>query len=117
MKHRILLGALSILLIAGVAYAATVFLTVTAPPFTEVAGSAAVDGPTHIYLSILPSAEIHHPTTRVTVYEGNAVIWSGHAFAIHKKLIKTYTADAYRRYTLEIAETDGITVTAKLLYD
>lgn len=114
---KIVCGPLALLLLAGAAFALTLIVSVTAAPYTEVAGSGVADGPTHLYLSILPSAEIHKPTTIVTVYEGHQAIWTGPAVAVKELKIKSYTADAFRRYTVEIRETDGITVTAQLFYD
>ena len=117
MKRKMVCGAMAMLLVAGVAVAATLFLTVTALPYSEAGGGATVDGPSHLYLTISPSAEIHKPKSIVTVYEGGDEIWTGHAVAVSEKLIKSYSADAQRRYTLEIQEMDGTTIVGQLLYD
>ncbi len=118
MKKSAFLGSMAtILLFSASVFASSVFLTVAAAPHSEAGMSAEIDGVTNLYLNILPSAELHKPSTIVTVYEDDSVIWSGRAIAINGLKIAKYNADYVHNYTLEIQETDGIWVVAQLLAD
>lgn len=118
MKKSTIFKSLALfLLLSGVALAATVFLTVTAGPYSEAGGSATMDGITHLYISVFPSAELPASDSTVVVYEDGKKIWKGDGLALSNKLIKSYTNDERHRYTLEVGEADGIWLTAKLLYD
>ena len=96
MKRKVVCGTMAMLLVAGIAVAATLFLTVTALPYSEAGGGATVDGPSYLYLTISPSAEIHKPKSTVTVYEGGDVIWSGPAVAVSEKLGQKISELGYR---------------------
>jgi len=114
---RFAFAILALVLLASAALALTLIVSVTAAPYSEAGGSGTADGPSNLYITIVPSAEIAKPTTTITVYESGQVIWTGVAIAVNEKKIKTYADDAFRKYTVEIQETDGLTVRADLLHD
>ena len=118
MKKSIMAATLaSVFLFSAAAFAATVIFSVTAPPYSEVSASASASGVSSLYLTIEPSNEFVRPTSVVTVYEDEDVIWAGKAVAVSDLQIATYWADYTHDYTVEIEETDGIWITATLSFD
>jgi|GEM_PF-5385658 len=118
MKKRTLIVTVALLfLVTAVAIAQTLFLTVTAPPYSEAGGGAVVSSVSTLYITVSPSAEIPVSQSVVTVYENGQQIWQGSGLALFEYPIATYNNDYRHKYGLVVEENDGLTLTAQLLYD